>query len=423
MRALLTLDTKALKHNVAVLSHLIGKKTFFCPMIKANAYGHGYYNIAQKLKSFGVKKLGVVSVEEALQIKDLAQEIEIYIFGPFEKSEIRFLESSPFIPVVGQWEDLKNLATIKKKMPLHIKFDLGMSRLGFDLSEQTALIKYIKAHPRLCLKGLCAHLNEGEKAGLEDLAQPFWKKSLKESARQQAASLSLRKKRLKHSFQKSPKGGQPEGCEIALFQQLCHKFQAGFPEQKLQPHLLNSAGGLSLWSHSKSPLNLGLRPGISLYGIKPPVLFANHKAKKKYESVPLKPVSCLKSFVAQSRIVRPGQAVSYNKTWRAKKKSCIAVVSLGYADGLPYALSGRGAKVLFRGKKVPIVGRICMDFFMIDLTQVLAGEEPTKRGEEVVIFGPQGKNFIPIEEQAQKACSTPYEFLTRLGNRVKRVFS
>ncbi len=381
MRALLTVDTKALKHNVTVLSRLSGNKTFFCPMIKANAYGHGDRALARALKSFGVKKLGVVSVEEALRIKNLAPEMAIYIFGPFEKSEIRFLKSGPFIPVVGQWKDLKNLCLVKK-IPFHIKFNLGMNRLGFDFSEKTALIKYIKATPGLSLKGVCAHLSEGEKAGLE--------------------------------------GAGRQAGELSLFKKICPEFQNHF--SGLQFHLLNSAGWLSVWSHSKWSPNLGFRPGISLYGIKPPVVFADEKAKQTYESVKLKPVSCLKSFVVQSRLVLPGQTVSYGKTWRAKKKSAIAVVSLGYADGLPYSLSGRGAKVLFRGKKVPITGRICMDFLIVDLTNAL-NKEPAKKGEEVVIFGSQGKSFISLEEQAKKARSTPYELFTRLGNRVRRVFS
>ena len=128
----------------------------------------------------------------------------------------------------------------------------------------------------------------------------------------------------------------------------------------------------------------------------------------------------MKSFVVQSHILQPGQSVSYGKEWTAGEKSVLAVVSMGYGDGLPYGLSNK-AEVLFRGERVPIVGRVCMDFFMIDITKVLK-EKEVYRGEEVVVFGFQNSNFISIEEQAQKAGSIPYEILTGLGRRVHRIF-
>ncbi len=383
MRAYLTVDTRALSENVKILSKLAGEKTFFCPMIKADGYGHGVFNIAEKLRALGIKKAGVVSVKEALRIKDLSKKMEIYVFGPFDKKETGMITSRSFIPVVGQWESLRNLAGSKKKeISFHVKFNLGMNRLGFLPSEVSDLIKYIQRFSHLCFKGVCAHLSEGETAG-------FWEKS--ETYR-----------------------------EIVLFKSIYREFQNHFSGGSLQSHLLNSAGWWALWSHARWDPTLGFRPGICLYGIKPPVVFANEEAKEKYHSIKLKNVSCLKSFVVQSRILSAGQSVSYGRTWTAKKKSSVAVVSIGYADGLPYSLSNK-AEVLFRGKRVSIIGRVCMDFFMIDATKVL-GEKPARKGEEVVIFGSQENNFISIEEQAEKAGSIPYELLTRLGNRVHRVF-
>lgn len=380
MRACLEINTSAFFENINTLLSLSGKNSFFCPMIKTNSYGHGALDMAKILKSKGLKKIGVVSIEEALELKSLSEEMAIYIFGPFDEKEVHLISTHGFIPVVGQWENLKELSTLKKEIPLHIKFNLGMNRLGFKESETTDLIDYIQSHPSLKLTGLCSHLNEGEKAGAD----------------------------------------QDTIKQIRSFQNIVSRFQSVFSHQGLQSHLLGSAGWWALWSHSQGDPSLGFRPGICLYGVKPPVFFKSEEIKKKYDSIKLKKVSCLKSFVVQSHNLSAGQSVSYGKEWTAQKESVLAVVSMGYGDGLPYRLSNK-AEVLFRGGRVPIVGRICMDFFMIDITKVVGAEE-VYRGEEVVIFGSQNNNFISIEEQAQKAGSIPYEFLTGLGRRVHRVF-
>ena len=383
MRACLEVDIQALSKNIKTLLDLSGHDCFFCPMIKSDAYGHGALTVAKTLQLAEVKKLGVVSVEEALQLKDFSTEMEIYIFGPFEKTQIDIITSYSFIPVVGQWEDLNNLSSlIKKETPIHIKFNLGMNRLGFQISEVSALIDYIKYSPFLKLTGICSHLSEGEAAGLGE----------------------------KHSTTQ----------QINVFKNICYRFKEAFSDQVLHYHLLNSASAWALWSHSIMDSTLGFRPGISLYGIKTPVIFNSEKAKIKYHSRELNNVSHLKSFIVQSRTVTANQSVSYGQTWKSKKKSELAVVSMGYADGLPYKLSNK-SEVLFRGKRVPIVGRICMDFFMIDVTEIWEGKE-IQRGEEVVIFGLQHDDFISVQEQAEKINSIPYEFLTGLGSRVKKIY-
>lgn len=382
MRSCLEINTSALIENVNTLLDLSGKESFFCPMIKTNSYGHGALDVVKILKSKGLKKIGVVSIEEALELKSFAEEMEIYIFGPFDKKDIDLINTYGFIPIVGQWEDLKTLSVLKKEIPLHVKFNLGMNRLGFETSEIPDLIDYIQSHPSLKLTGVCSHLNEGEKAGSGE--------------------------------------DQDTTEQIRSFQDIISRFQSVFSQRRLQSHLLGSAGWWALWSHSQCDPSLGFRPGICLYGIKPSVFFRSEEAKKKCDSIKLKMVSCLKSFVVQSHNLSAGQSVSYGKEWTAQKESVLAVVTMGYGDGLPYKLSNK-AEVLFRGERVPIVGRVCMDFFMIDITKV-AGAEKVCRGEEVVIFGSQNNNFISIEEQARKAGSIPYEFLTGLGRRVYRVF-
>ena len=387
MRACLEVDLKYLTDNIKTL-HSLGEKLsddsskqpqgiFFCPMVKANSYGHGVVEVAHTLKKSGVTRVGVISFEEAMEIKETG--LTVYVFGPYPPEHIELMDHHSFIPVVGRWEDLKALLHSKQKqIPFHIEFNMDMNRTGFELCEATELIEYIKKYPALILRGVASHLSTGE-----DLASDF------------------------HSISKQ-------------FRDTLTLFKNSFPKWNLNIHLLNSAGFFSVWSHSLDDLDLGFRPGISLYGIKPRIQFLSVSAEKKYQSLDLKPVSCLKSFVVQVRSISPGETVSYCKTWTASRKSTVAVVSMGYADGMPYH-SSNTIEVLLRGKRVPVIGRICMDFFMIDATEV-AREGELEKGEEVVIFGSQQKASISVTEQADKLQTIPYQLMTGLGKRVVRVY-
>ncbi len=385
MKAHLESNLSSLRKNIQTLCRLNGKDSFFCPMIKANAYGHGVFKIAEMIQSLGIKKVGVISIEEALQLKEFTDQLEIYIFGPFQnETSIQILQSYSFIPVIGQWEDLKNLSRLQKKsIPFHLKFNTGMNRIGFQAKEAQKVADYVKKHSHLQVKGISSHLSEGEVGGSTENNQ-------------------TRK-------------------QINLFKKIYKFFQSSFPEQSLESHLLNSAGWWSLWSHSQFDPLLGFRPGICLYGLKPPVIFDSKIAEQKYHSAKLETVARLKAFIIQCHELSSGEGVSYGRTWIADQPSLVATVSMGYADGLLYRLSNKG-HVLFREKKVPIVGSICMDFFMIDATEAWDGKAICK-GEEVVIFGQQGNHFLSVEEQAKNAGSLSYELLSGLGNRVERVYT
>ena len=385
MRACLEVNLQYLADNIKILHSLSeititqpskeSLKNFFCPMVKANSYGHGVIEIVKMLKKSGVTKVGVISFEEAMEIKDMG--LTVYVFGPYESADIELMNRYSFIPVVGQWQDLKILLCSQKKQKFHIEFNMDMNRTGFELSEAEVLINYIKKNPILQLEGVASHLSTGEELGSD--------------------------------FYISEK-----------FKNLLKMFKNAFPKQNLNVHLFNSSGFFSIWSHSLTGLDWGFRPGISLYGIKPKIQFSSSVAKKKYQSLNLKPVSCLKSFVVQTRSLSQGEGVSYCKTWKASKQSTIAVVSMGYADGLPFQGSNK-MKVLLRGKRVPVIGRVCMDFFMLDATTV-AKKGELKRGEEVVIFGSQQEASISPTEQADVLQTIPYQLMTGLGKRVIRIY-
>ena len=188
-----------------------------------------------------------------------------------------------------------------------------------------------------------------------------------------------------------------------------------FPNTK--NHILNSSALISQFVHSDSS-NLGARPGISLYGIKPKVFFQNSKAEEKWNQLQLRPVSCLKSRIVSVQELSKGAPVSYEARWKAPRKSKIATVSLGYADGFLRALDKK-REVLFRGKKRPVIGAICMDFFMIDLTDE---DKAIELGEEVIIFGADKQASLSAEEQAEAINTIPYELFTNIGSRVERLY-
>ena len=374
--AVLTIDLRALQKNSAILKKL-SRKNFFCPMIKTGAYGHGIAPVARALVSTGVKQAGVVSVEEARQIRKLLpmKALDILIFGPIlNREDMIWLNKNRCVPVVGNWSDLKYLLKTGPSR-IHLKFNTGFSRLGFALSEGEKLKKFLARRRHIQVEGLCSQLISNED----------WIRKQGDSSRQRKRTAYLR---------------------------------SLFPAQKI--HLFNTAGLLSSVCHGEKS-NFGSRPGIGLYGMKPKIFCESISAEKKWREILLKPISSLKSRVVNIHWLERGEAVSYNGTWKAKRPSVIAVISIGYADGFPRALSNRG-EVLFRGVRVPVRGRVCMDFSMIDLTSAVRGQALPKTGEEVVIFGKQKGATLSIEEMAEKSNTIPHALFVGLGNRIKRVY-
>ena len=161
----------------------------------------------------------------------------------------------------------------------------------------------------------------------------------------------------------------------------------------------------------------GARPGIGLYGMKPLIPFQNKTAEEKWEQLTFRSVSTLKSHIVNIHQLKKGGKVSYSGTWTASRDSTVATVSLGYGDGFSRSFSNKG-HVLYRGKRVPITGRVCMDFFMIDVTDIPG--KPAHIGEEVVVFGQQKESVLSASEQAACIDTIPYELFANLGDRIKR---
>lgn len=363
-----------LAHNVRELRAAAGSPPFFCPMIKANAYGHGDIEIGARLEAEGVTHVGVALIEEGISLRQKGLKIEILVFGLFDSKGAPALVENKLTPVLSSWDQLRSLEAVAPAgYPVHVKFDTGMHRLGFSVSDISKVVTHFQSS-KLKIMGILTHLHTGENAS--DLTAS--------------------------TFQ-----------QLELFQQVERAFKPWNPVS----HTLNSSGLLLFQQHQGKQLphgissRQGVRPGLSLYGV---------------ASVPtpvkLKPVMSLRSEANKYHVIQPGDGVSYNLTWRAAKESVVAIIPLGYADGYHRLLSNRGT-ALFRGKRVPIVGNVCMDFIMADITDTLKNETADSlKPEKITLFGwDEFENHLSAEELAKVADTIPYEILTSISERVPRI--
>ncbi len=364
-----------LAHNLKQLRSFLGPNDFFCPMVKANGYGHGDVEIALRLEAEGVQYLGVGLIEEGILLRQMGSKAQLLFFGIFDEKGAKALIQHQIIPVLSTWEQVFAIeAHAPKDFLVHLKFDTGMHRLGFALSEISKLKDHFK-NSKLKLHGYMTHLHTGEDA--------------------------------------SDFNGQS-------FQQLT-KFQEvekAFSAPGVYSHTLNSAGFLNFLKLRGQTLpsqispQQGVRPGLALYGLSP-ILTTD---------LNLKPAMSLRSETIKYHQISAGEGVSYNATWKAKRNSIIATIPIGYADGYHRALSNK-AEVLYRGKRAPLVGNVCMDYIMIDVTDIVQGEAfESLKSESVTLFGfdEQGNELSAIE-LGKKAGTISWEILTSVGERVPRV--
>ena len=387
-----------LRENVRVLRGLLGDARFFCPMIKANAYGHGDAELANFLQHEGVSALGVGQIEEAERIRAKGVRSPILSFAHFDAhgaEAILDLNLTPVMTDLGQVEIFlealqtraaKNLQV--KPYAVHLKFDTGMNRMGLGAAEVQELVDLWKKNKgALKLTGVLTHLLRGEDANLRE------GDSFQQLRKLESLVTSLRK------YSAEVRDGSWSQFEI---------------------HALNSAALLQMENVSGalnqnfSELQLGARPGLAIYGYSPV-----NDAKIK-----LRPVMSIRSSLVSVRKVAAGQTVSYSGVWRASKDSWIGVVPLGYADGYSRLLTGK-AEVLVGGTRVSVVGNICMDYFMIDLTELVKsrGLDSIKDLLVTLLGFDEFGNCIGAQEIAEKSGMITWEVLTSVAERIPRVYT
>ncbi len=359
------IDTGALRHNYLELRKRLRPDTKVMAVVKANAYGHGDKKVAGVLESLGCEFFAVATVEEGAALRDAGIKRPIAVLGGIYREQIEELFRLDLTPVVFDMDTAREidvqagrLGVIKN---IHVKIDTGMGRLGVMPQEVEGFFSGLKGLGNIRVEGLMSHFTEA----------------------------------LDRDFSIT---------QLELFRGALSRIKGlGF-----EPGLIHMANSAAVVSFMDSHFNL-VRPGIMLYGSYPSQRFVG--------SIDLRPVMTLKTALLHIKRLPAGHPVSYGRTFVTRRESLIGVLPIGYADGLPRSLSGCG-EVLVRGKRAPIVGLVCMDLTMVDLTE--AG--PVEPGDEVVIIGAQGRERITVEEAAGRAGTISYEIFCNISNRVPRVF-
>jgi alanine racemase len=333
-------------------------------VVKANAYGHGAVPVSQALLASGAHRLGVATVEEGVALRQAGITAPILIMGGGVANDMDALLAYQLTPVVPSAESVASLARLasggSSPMPVHLKIDTGMGRLGLSPAEVRSLLDG-GWPPALRLEGLMSHLASAD-----------------------------------------------DGDAQATEAQLGH-FRAVMEDVKrrgIDIRFAHIAGSAGILGFPASHLDL-VRPGLMLYGYAPGAL----------KSTDLVPVLTWKTQIVQVKRVSPGHAVSYGGTFVAKRPTTLAVLAVGYADGYSRALSNRG-QVLLHGRVVPVVGRVCMDLTIADVTDI----PNVAPGAEAVLIGRQGSNSISADDLAAKIGTISYEILAGIGSRVQRVY-
>ena len=360
-------DLDALLHNLEATRALCPKARLLA-VVKANAYGHGAAPVTVALEKAGVDFFGVSLVEEGVELRQFGIRGDILVMGG-AYSDYSEIVAHDLVPIVFTAEHLVRLEAAAERADrparAHLKVDTGMGRLGLLPQELPEFLRYLSTAPHVVVDGLMSHLANA------DVGDHYM-----------------------------------TGLQIRRFREAAAALRtAGHPLS--WRHISNSAAALDL-SEVKDGEEFNLvRPGLMLYG--------EYPAEALRARTSLEPVLTWKTSITHLKKVDPGQAVSYGGTWTAPRESLIATLPVGYADGYSRHMSNRG-EVLVRGKRARIVGTVCMDMCMVDVTAVPG----VSMHDEVVLLGRQGEEAVTAQELAQKCDTIPYEVLCGVGARVPR---
>ena len=364
------IDLDAIAYNMEQMKQNIRPETKVMAVIKADGYGHGAVQIAEMMERWNyIWGFAVATLDEAVVLRTEGIQKPILVLGcvfPDQYMEMLKHEIRMNIYTEEMAESISRMAAREGKTAyMHIKLDTGMSRLGFGINEQSAeTIKLISKMPNVNMEGIFTHFTKADEKD-----KSFTKKQIQEFV---WMTERLKEKNVRFTYE----------------------------------HCSNSAGIIDV---PEANFDI-VRAGISTYG-----LYPSEEVDKT--NVKLKPALALKSHVAFVKEIESGTPVSYGGTFVAKEKMKIATIPVGYADGYPRSLSNKGY-VLIRGKKAPILGRVCMDQFMVDVTQI----EGVSFGDKVTMIGKDGNEILPVEVLSELSGRFNYEFVCDLGKRIPRVY-
>ena len=374
------IDRAALRHNAKVVRDRIGSAEMLA-VVKANAYGHGLVGVAEALAD-DAQLFGVANLQEALTLRKTLPH-PIVILGPATPEERPIIAEHGFIPTISSLEEAAEFSRVTgnphlnplpgqgeadapapgegRHLPINFKIDTGMGRMGVVQNEAREVFRRVAGMANVEIHSISTHMPVSN----EDA----------EYTRDQ----------------------------LVRFRKIIDQIRAEVPGN-YKAHVLQSAGTLAF----NQPTFEIVRAGIMLYGISPLPEFHDL----------LKPVMTWKTRICLVRDVPKGSSISYGRTFIAPRNMRVATLSAGYADGYPWHLSNRGAGVLVRGRRCPLLGRVTMDLIVIDVS----GLDEVQVGDDVVLMGRDGSEEIPCSELGEKAGTITWEIITRIGARVRRVY-
>lgn len=365
--AWIEIDLSALEDNYKFIRSKINKKTKIAAVVKANAYGHGALQVAEKLSQLGVEYFCVGSPDEGIELRKFGIKKPILVLAEVLASQYQDIIKGDLIQTAASLKTLKALnkagSKADKMIKVHLKLDTGMGRIGFFSDDLPDIYQLAKELKFIKVEGIFSHFARADEQNKE--------------------------------FSQ---------LQLERFKTALNKIRAaGYKLPQL--HIANSAAVIDL---EKISLDL-VRPGIMLYGLLP-----SDQLKKEAE---LKPLLSFKTRIVQLRSLPAGSAVSYGSTYKTDSEEKLAVLPIGYKDGYPRLLSNRG-EVLIKGQRAPIRGRVCMGQTIVSVDQI----KDVEVGDEVVLIGKQGNEEISAAEIADLCGTINYEIVCNLSERLEKVY-
>ncbi len=362
-RSALEINLDIFRSNLQAIKRELSSKVEYMQVVKADAYGHGAVEISKVAAAAGIKYFGVANALEGVHLRENGISGSIIILGPSLKNEIPAIIKYRLTPSISDMNFAEELSiTARKKTPVHIEIDTGMGRGGIHKDDALATVKKILRFANLSIEGIFSHFPEAEKVNSYSIEQ------------------------IKH-FTRLLRELDKEGIAI--------RFR----------HIANSGGFLN---YPNSIFNM-VRIGLLSYGYSP---------DGSRPGFPVRPVMSFKTEISLVKRYRAGESISYGRTFITKKDTYIAVLPVGYADGIPRTLSNKGT-VLIKGQSFPIVGTVSMDMLMVDVSGAM---EKIRKGDEAVLIGSSKGIVKTADDLAHSAGTISYEILTQIGKRAVKFY-
>ena len=368
LRAAARIDLRILEENFNTIKGKLPPDVKILGVVKADAYGHGMVKVAGKLQTIGADYLGVATIDEGVDLRSHGIKVPILVMsGLMPWEDLTAVLNNDLTLVVYDMATLKKIKEASghtsRAIGIHLKIDTGMGRLGFDPKGLSPLIEELRDPKNLEVAGIMSHFASSERRDEYGMGQ------------------------------------------VGAFKNVLETFQ----KHGIGPGLVHMANSGALANYPEAYFNM-VRVGVNLYG--------SHAGAGLKEKIPLRPVMKLISRIALVREFPPECSLSYGRTYTTERATNVAFIPVGYSDGYPRALSNKGF-VLVKDRRCPVVGRVCMDWVLIDIS----GIEGVSLGDEVILMGSGVSEGVTVDEIAELTGTIPYEILCKISKRIPRLYA